>query len=762
MNETEAIRCHLDRYRSILVQQIDRLVNALEELQRTTLLLLDIGAGDDAAIDRWLADDGFGVDAHGFFLSLPLQRCFREKRLPEDAISVSWGRHLVDDPTARRHLYAHRRIGPHLKRIHERLESACWIYYQDASNTALQYPYIDQCKAIPFDFDWTLYHTWQSVCPANNPQRAVRWTPPTIDYAGQGLIISVSIPVWRANAFIGLWSIDLPLRFIYRDFATARPFADQTQFIVDAKGMLLLHERIPAEIDAQKGSVYFRPLKDLGGEWSTLSVDELGDADDGCLTVRDGDGSVWAMCHTRVPGVDWILFSGLLKKVMTETATQELQQAFRQIGDGNFSHRIDPAEDDNSLAPVTQAFNRMSLRLEKAEALRRSAEAQLLQAQRMESIGRLAGGVAHDFNNMLSVIMGTAELMSDRFGPDDPAAGELKDILAAARRAMEITRQLLAFARRQPIAPKLLDINDTVEHMLNMLRRLIGEDIDLTWHPGRHVPPVMIDPSQVDQILANLCVNARDAISDVGKVTIETGEAALDADYCNAHRGFKPGDYVTLSVSDDGIGMDGAVLDKIFEPFFSTKAIGRGTGLGLATVYGIVKQNDGFVNVYSEPGHGTTFKIYLPGQSGTAAAAGDDTKTPPAPGRGETVLIVEDERAILKLGRKMLESLAYRVLDASTPETAIRIAEDADAAIDLLLTDVIMPEMNGRDLAERLLALHPGLRVIYMSGYTADAIAHRSILDKNINFIQKPFTKKDLAAKVRTVLDGADGAAGGR
>jgi len=399
----------------------------------------------------------------------------------------------------------------------------------------------------------------------------------------------------------------------------------------------------------------------------------------------------------------------------------------------------------------------------RAETERDKLQAQLTQAQKMESVGRLAGGVAHDYNNMLSVIIGNTELAMETTAADDPLYGTLEQILGAAGRSADITRQLLAFARKQTIAPKVLDLNHTVEGMLKMLRRLIGEDIDLAWLPEGTIWPVKMDPAQIDQILANLCVNARDAISGVGKITIETGKATLDEAYCAGHPGFIPGDFVLLSVSDDGCGMDKAILANLFEPFFTTKDVDKGTGLGLATVYGIVKQNEGFINVYSEPGQGTRFTIYLPRYQSAVPEPIRGTKPGPDLRGNETILLVEDEPAILKMITMMLERLGYTVLGAQTPAAAIELARGhrpaspsapaGAGAIHLLITDVIMPEMNGRELAANLLLLYPDLKRLFMSGYTANVIAHHGILDEGVHFIQKPFAKQDLAVKVREVLD---------
>ncbi len=387
-----------------------------------------------------------------------------------------------------------------------------------------------------------------------------------------------------------------------------------------------------------------------------------------------------------------------------------------------------------------------------AEGEQERLRSQLLQVQKMEAVGRLAGGVAHDFNNMLSIIIGHAEMILAEIGPDSPFHPNVMEMKTAALRSADLTRQLLAFARKQTVSPRILDLNETAAGILKMLRRLIGEDINLVWVPGPGVWPVKIDPSQLDQVLANLAVNARDAIGGVGTMTIETANVVLDESYCRTHRGFTPGDYAMLAVSDTGAGMDKETVDHIFEPFYTTKELGKGTGLGLSTVYGIVKQNHGFINVYSEPGRGAAFKIYLPraerqAEEKSARGSNKDLKGI------ETVLLVEDEESILTLGKAILTRHGYTVLAANRPEEALRIAESHPGRIDLLITDVVMPGMNGKDLEEKLNAVKPGFKCIYMSGYTANVIAHHGVLDEGIHFLQKPFSVMTLAEKVREVLD---------
>ena len=409
--------------------------------------------------------------------------------------------------------------------------------------------------------------------------------------------------------------------------------------------------------------------------------------------------------------------------------------------------------DDDAQPVRLQGITRDISERRQAEQRRVSLENQLRQAQKMEAVGRLAGGVAHDYNNMLSVIIGYAEQAIEKVDPSATLHADLGEIITAARRSVDITRQLLAFARKQAIAPVVLDLNATVESMLRMLRRLIGEDIDLAWRPGAPLWSVSIDPSQLDQILANLCVNARDAIAGVGKITIETQNVRFDAAYCADHPGFVPGAFVLLAVSDDGCGMDKETRDNVFVPFFTTKGVGKGTGLGLATVYGIVKQNSGFVNVYSEPAKGTTIRIYLPRHAGDADRIGEESPAQVPLSRGETVLVVEDEASVLKLARRLLEGLGYAVLSAGTPGEAVGLVDEHAGRIDLLIADVIMPEMNGRDLAARVSTDQPAIKTLFMSGYTADVIAHRGVLDQGVNFLQKPFSRQELAAKVRAALD---------
>src|SRR5271157_4781283 len=386
---------------------------------------------------------------------------------------------------------------------------------------------------------------------------------------------------------------------------------------------------------------------------------------------------------------------------------------------------------------------------------RRALEQQLRQSQKMEAIGRLAGGIAHDFNNLLMVISGYAEFLLDRIGPDPAVRGPAQEIASAAGRASSLTRQLLAFSRKQMMAPKILDLNEVVTENLKMLTRVIGEDIDLVMVPAADLGAVRADAGQIEQVIMNLAVNARDAMPSGGKLTIETSNVSLDEDYARFRAPLQPGDYVMLAISDTGAGMDAETQSQIFEPFFTTKGT-KGTGLGLSTVYGIIKQSGGYIWVYSEAGKGTTFKIYLPRVAETvdsAAAVAAPAESASDEQENETILLVEDEANLRYLARQFLEKQGYHVIEAADGAVAMQVAVAHEGVIHLLLTDVITPGMNGREVAQRISELRPNTKVLYMSGYTENVIGHNGTLDAGVRLLQKPFTLRDLKSKVREVLD---------
>ena len=532
----------------------------------------------------------------------------------------------------------------------------------------------------------------------------------------------------------------------YQNMQQARAITERKQ--VEA-ALRLSEERFRLAMEATKdglwdwdlsaGSVYYSP-----SYWAMLGYDEHEKTPDASAWMEnihpeDRDGVLTAntdcienrcesflveyRMRTRDGGWKWIQGRG------KAVARDEHGQALRLVG----TH-IDITE------------------RKKTEEEREKLEAQLLQSQKMESVARLAGGIAHDFNNMLMVLQGHADLAMMHMDPENPLYRRFSAIREIVDRSADLTRQLLAFARKQPIAPRMLSLNTCIENMLSILRRLIGEDITLTWLPEQELWLVKADPSQIDQILANLCVNARDAINGVGRIIVETQNCTLDAHYCALNEGCIPGDYVRISVGDNGSGMDKETLARVFEPFFTTKGVGKGTGLGLATVYGIVRQNNGFVNVYSEPGQGTVFTLYFPRVAESADQEVEEQSIEPV-GGAETILVVEDEQTILEMATEMLQHLGYTVISSTSPKEALRKCNLYGGKIDLLLTDVIMPEMNGRDLAHQIQQGHPRVKSLFMSGYTADIIASQGVLEEGIHFIQKPFSHTNLAAKVRQVLD---------
>jgi PAS domain S-box-containing protein len=412
------------------------------------------------------------------------------------------------------------------------------------------------------------------------------------------------------------------------------------------------------------------------------------------------------------------------------------------------SKRVEEASANLAVEATQQRARR-----QQAEESLREAEQQLRQSQKMEAVGRLAGGIAHDFNNLLSVILGYGHLLLDDLKPEDPMRLELDEIVRAGDRAASLTRQLLAFSRRQVLQPKVLDLNETIGGMCKMLGRMIGEDAELTFHPGAGLGRVFADPGQIEQIVMNLVLNARDAMPSGGKLGIETANVRLDDDYASEHSGVRPGPHVMFSVTDSGTGIDESIRDRIFEPFFTTKDQGKGTGLGLSTVFGIVKQSGGTISVHSEPGQETTFTIYLPRTDQPAQSTGDADDGPSREHASETILLVEDEEQVRGLTRNILRRAGYQVLESPTGGDALLTCEQHPGQIDLLLTDVVMPKMGGRQLAERLAGMRPRMKILFMSGYTDDTIVHHGVLDAGVEFLQKPILPEALLGKVRQVLD---------
>jgi PAS domain S-box-containing protein len=445
---------------------------------------------------------------------------------------------------------------------------------------------------------------------------------------------------------------------------------------------------------------------------------------------------------------EWLHKNGTRVPILVGLAMLEYPRTIAFVADLTDRRR---AERDGHRMAV-EAKKEQAGRERAEDALRRSEE-QLRQAQKMEAVGRLAGGVAHDFNNMLSIIIGYGELLLDDLEAGDPTRESVEEIHKAASRAAGLTRQLLLFSRQKVAEPRVIDLREILRSMDRMLQRIVGEDVELVATPLKATGRIQADPGHIEQVILNLVVNARDAMPTGGKLTIETNDVDLDEDYALGHLSAKPGPYVMLAVTDTGTGMDRETQARIFEPFFTTKEVGKGTGLGLSTVFGIVQQAGGSVWVYSEPGKGTTFKVYLP----RIDAEVDVPRTPvqPATLRGtETILLVEDEEQVRAIALGILRRQGYQVLPAQHGSEALLLSERHPHPIDLLLTDVVMPQMSGPELARKLAVARPGMKVLCMSGYTDDSVVRHGVLDAGVAFIQKPITPASLAKKVREVLDG--------
>ncbi|MET0794094.1 MAG: ATP-binding protein [Polyangiaceae bacterium] len=446
---------------------------------------------------------------------------------------------------------------------------------------------------------------------------------------------------------------------------------------------------------------------------------------------------------------------GLLALVRFRPGSAPFNESDRELAQGLADHAALAISNARLLRSAMQELAER----ERAEAALRKSEEQLRQSQKMEAIGRLSGSVAHDFNNLLSVILSYSDLVLSDLKPIDPLRADIESIRRAGEKAADLTRQLLAFSRQQVLTPRTLDLAEILRESEKMLRRLLSEDIEIVTHYARSLSRVKVDPGQIDQVLLNLVVNARDAMPDGGKLTIETKDVVLDESYTSEHFGVASGPHVMLAVSDTGVGMDQQTQARIFEPFFTTKDIGKGTGLGLSTVFGIVKQSGGHIWVYSEPGGGTTFKVYLPVSEGADVEPPLETLAPTTLHGTETILLVEDQDEVRRVAQAILRRSGYHVIEARNAGEALLSCERHPRTIHLLLTDVVMPQVSGRELAERLITIRPEMRVLYMSGYTENVIVHHGILDSGISYLQKPIVPDLLLRRVREVLDRANGRA---
>ncbi len=516
----------------------------------------------------------------------------------------------------------------------------------------------------------------------------------------------------------------------------------------------IITDRKRAERVLRESEERYRTLFEQAGDYALI----LENVDGGIPIISDAnEAALTAHGYSREELLGKPV--SFLEPGLSDEEDERRRQALRSGGKGVFTvtHRRKDGSEfyaEIQARPVCIGGRDYYLSVERDVTERRNLEQQLRQAQKMEAVGRLAGGIAHDFNNLLTVINGYSELLVAQLREESPLKKAVEEIKQAGERAAALTRQLLAFSRQQVLEPKVLDLNEVVSHMERMLSRLLGEDVQLQTVLGSDLWNVKADPGQVEQLVMNLAVNARDAMPEGGNLTLETSNVFLDESYANIHSPMPPGPYVMLSVSDTGVGMDKETLSRVFEPFFTTKGQGKGTGLGLSTVYGVVKQSGGFIWVYSEPGKGATFKVYLPRAEGLKDVQGK-AASPHEDLRGDkTILVVEDDESIRKLAVEILRQHGYTVLSAGDGEEALRTAGGHKGEIDLLLTDVVMPKIGGRELCKQLQQLRPATKVLYSSGYTDNAIVHHGVLDPGTAFLQKPYSPISLARKVKDVLDG--------
>ena len=758
MYKNSPIQLHVRQAASNLGEKIKSCHYALEELRRLSLVIFTNTAASPTDIQNWFEKDGFGIDPDGFWTPLPLLQAFREKRAPPDAISFSWHPGLAKHPEACFRMYCLRHTGPYLDQILGKLPDAAWMYYQDVTNTSIQFPYIDQVTAITADFDWSTYHTYISVAPENNPHRKIRWTSPTIDYAGEGLIVSASIPVYLSHRFVGLWSIDLPMKSLYKELLIEPHLKSQVNFIMDKDGFLVTHPLVETQIDKEKGSIYRGHVHDLGKMFGRLDPRRLLDEKSGQFMLSDDTSDETVVWFEVIPGIRWIFLATLPRKSMEDAVNQRIREALDRVKFGDLSHRIKEVSDVDQARMVAEGFNEMVAALERQEKDRKRSlrekkelEKRLQQSQRMEAIGTLAGGIAHDFNNILFPILGYAELLFTDLPQESKAFEMVSEIYRAAVRAKELTQQILTFSRHTELENQVIFYQDIIKESLKLLRASIPRNIDILTNIDPDCPPVLGDPTRLHQILMNLCTNAFHALEENGGVfEISLKSVALSSPPPGLES-LALGTFVRLIVSDNGHGMDDETLSKIFDPYFTTKTENKGTGLGLSITYGIVRKLDGDIKVYSEPGKGSAFHVYLP-----ATDSGGRTKKqidPVVAGGKERILLVDDESRIVNMEKRLLEKLGYTVSGFTDSPKALEMFSQAPSAFDLVITDMTMPKLTGDVLAQKIKAIRKDIPVILCTGFSEKISSGDSMYSCVDGFFLKPVSIVDINQAIRRIMD---------
>lgn len=759
MTNDDSIQMQLQKIAATLGANIQRHHDRLHELKRLSQILFMETRADEDDIEAWFQEEGFGIDEGGFWLSLPKLNAFREKRAPRDIISYSWHPDLISNKNACFRMYALRNIGPLLEEIRNSSPDTSWIYYQDITNTSLQFPYIDQITAITPDFDWRAYHTFQSVCPQNNPEGEIQWTQPTIDYAGEGLILSVSIPVRIQNRFIGLWSIDLPMTTLYPEFVFDTLLEGQVNFIVDQDGNLVAHPHIQTRINAGKGSIFQTHFHELGAEFTPLSPRELLTKKKGQFVLNPGTASELVGYYHTIPGIHWLLFGIFPRQSMEHVIDQKIKTAFERVKSGDFSYRLNGLSGVNHSRIISDGFNEMARALEnQAEKQKKTQkekdllEERIRHYQKMEAIGTLAGGIAHDFNNILFPIQGYAEMFLEDLPKDDPKHEMAREIFQAASRAKALIEQILTFSRQGEMKNQIVSFQIIVKEALKLLRSTIPKNIEIRQNVISRCKPVFADPTNLHQVIMNLCTNAFHAVQEKGgAIDVAVEEIRVTADGQYGITGLPSGEYIRLTVSDTGCGMDKNTLEQIFDPYFTTKKEGKGTGLGLSISYGIIKKLNGDIKVYSEPNKGTTVHVYIPVSSiKKNQEPGDNINI--AKGT-ERILLIDDETSIAHMGKTVLQKYGYRVSAFTSSIEALKAFEKDPASFDLLLTDMTMPDMTGDILIQHIKRIRDNIPVIICTGFSEN-ISNGNYADKGADaFLMKPVAIHKLISAIRKQLD---------
>ena len=747
----DIVKWQVDTAVSALRTNILRYYDALHELRRMSLLLLRETATSPADIESWFASENFGVCEDGFWQSLSALEKHRQGTLSEDAVSYSCHPDLRFDRKACFRMYAHRNIGKHLSEIRSRLPGAAWVYYQDASNMSLQHPFIDPAGAIPPDFDWSTYHTWVSVAPENNPDRSIRWTDPSIDYAGEGLILSVSIPVYAGDEFLGLWSIDLSMEALYRNCIQEKQMPEQQNFICDEGGAVVVHPVIKTRIDKEKGSIYRENLRSLGGDFGGVDLPELFSNRAGQMELTLDGHRVHHVLYKAVPEINWIYFSIFPKDRIIDVVNSRIRSALDKVRSGDYGRACSGGAPASAAAELSvDGLNEMIAALEAQHDQLQESQKRIIQSEKLSAVGTLAGGIAHDFNNILSTIIGFTELSLDDAEEGTPMAENLRQVHAAGLRAKELVRQILTFARQDEEDLKPIRLDGIVKEALKLLRSSIPTTIAVRSRVESR-SRIMGSAINIHQVLINLCTNAAHAMEDGGVIDVALED--VDAGEVDILRDRAPFSerHVRLTVSDTGTGIPPHIRDLIFEPYFTTKPIGRGTGMGLSVVHGIVKKYDGEITVESEVGRGTAFSIFFPVTENKAETPVHESEAKPE--GVEHILFVDDEPAIAEMGGKMLRRLGYRVTARTSSTDALELFERRKKEFDLVVTDMTMPDMAGDRLARELMKIREDIPIILCTGYS-DRISSEEAERIGIRaFAYKPIATVDLAKTVRKVLD---------